>query len=58
VPIIAQALAEKAGLDSVATGISGFFSGIFSSVSTAVEERPYLLIVLAVVLFLLLKKRR
>ena len=56
-PIIAQALVEKGALDGVATGISGFFSGLFSSVSGAVQERPYLLILVAVVLFLLLRKR-
>ena len=56
--IIAQARPQGEALEGVATGISGFFSNLFSSVSAAVEERPYLLIVLAVVLFLLLKKRR
>jgi hypothetical protein len=57
-PIIAQALAEKGALDGVVTGLSGFFSGAFSSMSELVQARPYLLIVLGVVLFLLLKKRR
>ena len=56
--IIAQALAEKGGLDGVVTGITGFFTGVFSSTSELIQARPYLLIVIAVVLFLLLKKRR
>ena len=56
--IIAQALAEKGALDGVVTGITGFFSGVFSSTSELIQARPYLLIVIGVVLFLLLKKRR
>lgn len=56
--IIAQALAEKGALDGVASGLSGFFSETLGSVSDIFQERPYLLIVLGVVLFLLLKKRR
>jgi len=56
--IIAQALAEKSALDGVVTGITGFFTGVFSSTSALIQARPYLLIVIAVVLFLLLKKRR
>jgi phosphotransacetylase len=56
--IIAQALAEKGALDGVVTGLSGFFSQVFSSMTDLIEARPYVLIVVAVVLFLLLKKRR
>jgi hypothetical protein len=56
--IIAQALAEKGALDGVASGISGVFDGGFAAVSDLLHERPYLLILVAVVLFLLLKKRR
>lgn len=56
--IIAQALAEKGALDGVVTGLSNFFSGAFDSTSELVHERPYLLILVAVGLFLLLKKRR
>jgi hypothetical protein len=56
--IIAQALAEKGALDGVASGISRVFDGGFASVSNLLHERPYLLIVIGVVLFLLLKKRR
>ena len=56
--IIAQALAEKGALDGVVTGLSSFFSGTFDSAIDLIEARPYLLILGAVVLFLLLKKRR
>ena len=57
--IIAQALAEKGALDGVVTGITGFFTGVFSSTSELVKTRPYLAILtVAVVLFLLLKRRR
>ena len=56
--IIAQAMPQRDALKGVATGLSGFFSGVVSSATYAVQERPYLLIIVAVVLFLLLKKRR
>ena len=56
--IIAQALAEKGALDGVVTGLSNFFSGTFDSARNLIEARPYLLILVAVVLFVLLKKRR
>ena len=52
--ILAQALIEKGALDGVAAGIANFF---YQTTAT-VQERPYLLIVLAVVLFLLLKPKR
>ena len=56
--IIAQALAEKGALDGVASGLSNFFSGTFDSARDLIQARPYLLILVAVVLFLLLKKSR
>ena len=56
--ILAQALAEKGALDGVASGISRVFDGGFTSVVDLLNERPYLLILIGVVLFLLLKKRR
>jgi hypothetical protein len=51
---LAQALIEKGALDGVAAGIASFF---YQTTAT-VQERPYLLIVVAVVLFLLLKPKR
>ena len=56
--VIAQALAEKGALDGVASGISIAFDSGFSAVSDLIHERPYLLLVVGVVLFFLLKKRR
>ena len=53
-PIVAQALVEKGALDGVAAGISGFFY----EVTSTVQAKPYLLIVVAVVFFLLLKPKR
>ena len=53
-PIFAQALAEKGALDGVASGISNFFVDI----TNTVQANPYWLILLAVVLFLLLKPKR
>lgn len=52
--VIAQALLEKAALDAAVSGVSNFLT----SVEGAVVDRPYLLVVLAVLLVLLLKKRR
>ena len=51
---IAQALIEKGALDGVAAGIASFF---YQTTAT-VQEKPYLLIILAIVLFLLLKPKR
>ena len=52
--VAAQALAEKGLLDGAIAGVSGFFTNI----TDTVQDKPYLLIVLAIVLALLLKKRR
>jgi hypothetical protein len=51
---LAQALVEKGALDGVAAGIASFFN----QTTATVQEKPYLLIILAVVLFLLLKPKR
>jgi hypothetical protein len=53
-PVIAQAMVEKGMLDGAVAGIHN----ALATVGHAIEAKPYLLIVLAVVLFLLLKKRR
>ncbi len=52
--VVGQALAEKALLDSAVAGVSGFFTNIFD----VIQDKPYFLILVAIVLFLLLKKRR
>ena len=52
--ILAQALAEKGALDGAITGVSAALSNL----GGIVENRPWLLIVLAVVLFFLLKRKR
>jgi hypothetical protein len=52
--VVAQALAEKGLLDGAITGVSG----LFTNITDTVRDKPYLLIVLAIVLALLLKKRR
>ena len=53
-PIVAQALLEKGLLDRVFTGISE----AFIDVGRFIQSRPYLLIVLGVVLYFLLRRRR
>jgi hypothetical protein len=52
--IVAQALVERGMLDGAITGVSGFFTNL----TYTVEDKPYLLIIAAIVLALLLKKRR
>jgi hypothetical protein len=52
--IVAQALAEKGALDGLVTGMSY----AFSRVGDTLMDYPWALIAIAVVLFLLLKKRR
>jgi len=52
--VIAQALAEKGLLDGAISGASNFLT----SAVDVFQARPYLLIVVAVVLFFLLKPKR
>jgi hypothetical protein len=52
--VVAQALAEKGLLDGAIAGVSGFFTNITGTI----QDKPYLLIVVAIILALLLKKRR
>jgi hypothetical protein len=52
--VFAQALLEKGMLDGAVTGVSGFFNDL----TYTVQDKPYLLIIAAIVLALLLKRRR
>jgi len=52
--VLAQALVEKGLLDGAISGASTFFS----NAGDIVQTKPYLLVIPAVVLFLLLKPKR